>query len=90
MDYGFATRLEYGSTYIPECQLQRIINIDKTCLWLDGSDGCCGERPAKQFFTKVVSVYFKIHHNHDNDYWELSLSRNSTTTFSISITSQKH
>ena len=43
---GFATRTDQGEVIFSETQKRRIINIDKTNLSLDGSDGGRGGRPA--------------------------------------------
>ena len=49
-DLGFAVRNESGTLYIPEEQLARIINVDETCLSLDGSSGQRGGRPEAVFY----------------------------------------
>lgn len=46
MDLGFANvHPSTGKVVIPVEQLKRIINIDETCLSLDGSDNVRGGRP---------------------------------------------
>ena len=49
-DLGFANRDEEGDLYIPVEQLSRIINVDKSCLSLDGSNGYRGGRPEGVFY----------------------------------------
>ena len=44
-DLGFAERDEEGNLYIPVEQLSRIINVDKSCLSLDGINRQRGGRP---------------------------------------------
>ena len=38
-DLGFAVRNELEELYIPEEQLARILNLDESCLSMDGSNG---------------------------------------------------
>ncbi len=45
---GFAKKVE-GKTVIPEDQLARILNVDETCLVMDGSSTQRGGRPAVVF-----------------------------------------
>jgi hypothetical protein len=49
-DLGFARRDNAGNLVIPEEQLSRILNVDETCLSVDGSKGNRGGRPAVTFF----------------------------------------
>ncbi len=45
VELGFATKLEDGNVDFINNQLKQIINIDKTCLALDGGNGKQGGRP---------------------------------------------
>ncbi len=45
VELGFATRGDDGKVKIPENQLCFIINFDKICLSLDGTEGRRGGRP---------------------------------------------
>ena len=47
---GFAHNNEKGVTIIPNDQFSRILNIDKTCLLLDGSSDTRGGRNEVVFF----------------------------------------
>jgi len=47
---GFAERDEKGELFIPLEQLARILNIDETCLSMDGSSGARGGRPQVFFY----------------------------------------
>jgi len=47
---GFATRNSDGDLIIPDDQLSRILNVDETCLSVDGSQGNRGGRPAVTFY----------------------------------------
>ena len=49
-DLGFDERDEEGELYIPVEQLSRIINVDKSCLSIDGSNGQRGGRPEAVFY----------------------------------------
>ena len=49
VELGFAEKID-GRTVIPECQLSNIINMDETCLSLDGSSGVRGGRPEAIFW----------------------------------------
>ena len=49
-DLGFAERDSSGELYIPQEQLPRILNVDESCLSLDGSQGNRGGRPEVIFF----------------------------------------
>ena len=49
-ELGFTDRDDDGVHYIPEEQLGNIINLDETCLSLDGSKGNRGGRPEVIFF----------------------------------------
>ena len=49
-ELGFGTRDSDGNFNIPDEQLLRIINIDETCLSLDGSSGNRGGRPEVHFY----------------------------------------
>jgi len=48
-DLGFTLR-EGDKHYIPDDQMHRIVNLDETCLSLDGSKGNRGGRPEVTFF----------------------------------------
>ena len=48
LEFGFAVK-EDGKLYISEESLARIINLDESCLSLDGSDGKRGGRPTISF-----------------------------------------
>lgn len=48
LELGFAKKVD-GKTIIPEDQLARILNIDETCLVMDGSSSQRGGRPAVVF-----------------------------------------
>eukprot|EP00984_Skeletonema_dohrnii_P018305 scaffold8528_cov85-Skeletonema_dohrnii-CCMP3373.AAC.1 len=48
LELGFAKKVE-GKTVIPEDQLARILNVDETCLVMDGSKTQRGGRPAVVF-----------------------------------------
>ena len=50
LNLGFATQNLEGDVTISENQLYRIINLDETCLSLDGSKGNRGGRPEVTFF----------------------------------------
>ena len=50
IELGFATADKMGHAVIPEEQLNNIVNIDKTCLSLDGSQGNQGGRPEVSFY----------------------------------------
>ena len=52
VELGFATKSYDGSVEIPNNQLQRIINIDETCLTLDGGLGKCGGCPSVVYVGK--------------------------------------
>ena len=47
---GFAKKNKDGEIEISASQLQRIINLDETCLSLDGNQGRRGGRPSVSFF----------------------------------------
>ena len=49
-ELGFTERTE-TSHYIPHNQLERILNLDETCLSLDGSKGGRGGRPEVVFYS---------------------------------------
>ena len=49
-ELGFAHRDSEGELHIPDDQLSRILNIDETCLSVDGSQGARGGRPNVTFF----------------------------------------
>ena len=64
LDLGFAKVNDEGTTYIPDDQLGRILNVDESCLSLDGSNGQRGGRPEAHFYSphllqigKAVSKY---------------------------------
>ena len=48
-DLGFSERDKEGELYIPVEQLSRIINVDESCLSLDGSNGNRCGRPEAVF-----------------------------------------
>eukprot|EP00985_Skeletonema_marinoi_P003342 scaffold1414_cov175-Skeletonema_marinoi.AAC.1 len=48
LELGFANKNEKEETIIPEDQLARILNIDETCLAMDGSTSQRGGRPARR------------------------------------------
>ena len=50
VELGFAEVKADGDVVIPEAQLNRIINMDETCLSLDGSNGNRGGRPEVTFY----------------------------------------
>ncbi len=52
VELGFATKLDDASVDIPNNQLMRIINIDETCLALDGGSGKRGGCPALVYVGK--------------------------------------
>ena len=54
VELGFATVTNEGEAIIPPQQLARIINLDETCLSLDGSKGPRGGRPT----TCLSSAFF--------------------------------
>ena len=45
LDLGFAKVNDEGTTYIPDDQLGRILNVDESCISLDGSNGQRRGRP---------------------------------------------
>ena len=47
---GFANKYKQGEIIIPADQMRQILNIDKTCLSLDGSNGARGGRPEVVFY----------------------------------------
>ena len=53
LELGFAKK-EDGKTVIPKEQLARILNIDETCLVMDGSSSQRGGRPAVIFTTNSL------------------------------------
>ncbi len=50
VEEGFAETRDGKDPYIPLEQLRRIINLDETCLSLDGSSGNRGGRPEVVFY----------------------------------------
>ncbi len=52
MDRAFASRGEDGSICFSEAQKRRIINLDKTKLSFDGSNGGIGRHPADVIVVK--------------------------------------
>ena len=50
VELGFAFRDEKGDVIIPKEQMRRILNVDESCLSLDGSKGARGGRPEVVFF----------------------------------------
>ena len=53
LELGFAKN-SGGQTVIPETQLERIINLDESCLSLDRSQGRRGGRPCVTFFDPAL------------------------------------
>ena len=53
IELGFAERIN-GRAVIPEDQLSNIINMDETCLSLDGSNGVRGGRPEAVFWNPCL------------------------------------
>ena len=47
---GFANKYKQGEIIIPADQMRQILNIDKTCLSLDVSNGARGGRPEVVFY----------------------------------------
>ena len=56
LELGFANKNEKEETIIPEDQLARILNIDETCLAMDGSTSQRGGRPAVIFTSVLIYV----------------------------------
>eukprot|EP00975_Prorocentrum_lima_P042046 8837717-Prorocentrum_lima.AAC.1 len=54
LELGFANKNEKKETIIPEDQLARILNIDETCLAMDGSTSQRGGRPAVIFTSDAL------------------------------------
>ncbi len=50
IDYGFAIISETGELIIEETMKKRFLNLDETCLSLDGSNGNRGGRPTVMYF----------------------------------------
>ncbi len=55
LELGFAKVYSNGKTVIPIEQLKKIINIDETCLVLDGSKCNRGGRPEITFY--ILPIY---------------------------------
>jgi hypothetical protein len=53
-ELGFGKRNEEGDLIIPEEQLSRILNIDESCLSMDGSKGRRGGRPTAVFYSPIL------------------------------------
>ena len=51
---GFAFTNDNGNTIIPDEQLERILNIDETCLVMDGSKCNRGGRPEVMFYSQTL------------------------------------
>ena len=51
LELGFAEVDSEGKTVIPKEKLKKIINIDETCLVLDGSKCNSGGRPEITFYS---------------------------------------
>ena len=56
LNLGFATQTDEGDIIICDDQLRRILNLDETCLSLDGSKGNCGGRPEVTFYNPRFST----------------------------------
>ena len=54
---GFAYKDAKGGVIIPKEQLRRILNINETCLSLDGSDNVRGGRPTTYFYDPRLPVF---------------------------------
>ena len=52
----FAYRYDVGYIIIPEEQLQRILNVDGSCLSMDGSKGRRGGRPSDIFYSPNLTL----------------------------------
>ena len=52
---GFAHRTEDKEIVISEEQLKRILNIDESCLSMDGSTGRRGGRPTAVFYSPMLA-----------------------------------
>ena len=50
VEYGFATINSNNELHFEEKMKQRILNLDETCLSLDGSNGNCGGRPTVTYY----------------------------------------
>ncbi len=50
VDYGFATISQTGERIVAENLKKRILNMDETCLSLDGSKSNCGGRPTVTYY----------------------------------------
>ena len=55
LQLGFAEEDDKGTTVILEEQMKRILNLDETCLSLDGTEGNRGGRPSVVFFNASIS-----------------------------------
>jgi hypothetical protein len=53
LELGFAEKVD-GKTLIPPDQLARILNVDETCLVMDGSSSQRGGRPEVIFFSDAL------------------------------------
>ena len=54
IELGFAKESAEGEVIFPQDQLERIINLDETCLSLDGSDGARGGRPNVAYINQTL------------------------------------
>ena len=52
---GFAFTNDNDNTVIPDEQLKRFLNIDETCLVMDGSKCNCGGRPEAMFYSQTLA-----------------------------------
>ncbi len=86
MELGFAIKLDDKLVNIPIKQLKQIINIDETCLALDGGSGKYNGHPA------IVQVgnnlpdgksIFKVKHYSDNYHWKHWSQQSDPSTFSF-------
>ena len=50
VDYGFATISQTGERIVAENMKKRVLNLDKTCLNLDGSKSNHGGRPTVTYY----------------------------------------
>ena len=56
LELGFATETMTGEHFIEESQLSRIINMDESCLALDGCSGNKGGKPETNSTTQTCHV----------------------------------
>ncbi len=50
VNYGFTTTNSNGELVFDEAMMKQILNLDKTCLLLDGSNGNGGVRPTTTYY----------------------------------------